>query len=168
MVQSLRINVYTRAFFDSPAVLRAVDAGVRKPLSKAGAFVRRRASSSIRRRDKVSEPGKPPSAHGDKLKKNILFAYDAPNQSVIVGPTKLNAVTAEDQPHTLEVGGTITIREKQLRPGGTWGPLFNRRSLRPGEAIRRRQIRVAARPYMSPALQAELPKFPELFANSIN
>lgn len=50
-------------FFDRKAVLAAVDKATLRVLSKFGAFVRRRAKSSIRKRKKASPPGQPPSSH---------------------------------------------------------------------------------------------------------
>jgi len=63
-------------FFDSPKVVRAVDRTTRRVLSKFGAFVRRTARSSIRKRKRISEPGSPPSSHSGLLKKFIFFGYD--------------------------------------------------------------------------------------------
>ena len=53
--------VTKQMFFDRAKVKNAVDKGVRKVLSKFGAFVRRTARSSIRKRKRVSAPGEPPS-----------------------------------------------------------------------------------------------------------
>ena len=66
-------------FFDRQAVKGRMTKANRKALSKAGAFIRRRARSSLRRRKKSSEPGRPPSVHtSDRVAtlKNILFAYE--------------------------------------------------------------------------------------------
>jgi len=48
-------------FFDREAVTSRVDPATRKVLSKFGAFVRRTAKGSIRRRRKAAPPGSPPS-----------------------------------------------------------------------------------------------------------
>ncbi len=78
------------AFFDRPKVIASLKKAKRKALSKAGAFVRKRARSSMRRRKGVSSPGSPPSAHsnGHSLK-TILFAYQPQSESTIVGPVQL-------------------------------------------------------------------------------
>ena len=46
-------------FFDREAVTSRVDPATRKVLSKFGAFVRRTAKGSIRRRRKAAPPGSP-------------------------------------------------------------------------------------------------------------
>lgn len=78
-----------------------------------------------------SKPGNPPFAHGTKSPiRLILFAYDAAEQSVVIGPvgtgTKPGIV-----PEVLEYGGTSVI-----------GP---------------RRVAVAARPNIVPAYQKNLP-----------
>src|SRR5690606_6172596 len=52
----------TELFFDRKAVTSRVDKATRKVLSRFGAFVRRTARSSIRKRKKTSQPGSPPSS----------------------------------------------------------------------------------------------------------
>jgi len=50
-------------FFDRKAVTSAVDRTERRVLSRFGAFVRRGAKSSIRKRKRAAEAGMPPSSH---------------------------------------------------------------------------------------------------------
>ena len=57
------IEAVKRTFFDRAAVQDAVDKATVRALSKMGAFHRRAQKSLVRYRKKVSEPGKPPSAH---------------------------------------------------------------------------------------------------------
>ena len=172
------------AFFDRPKVIKSLKAAKRKVLSKAGAFVRKRARGSMRRRKGVSPPGFPPSAHsqGNSLK-TILFAYQPQSESTIVGPVQLNQVnfTVESVTSTVpglhERGETAIIREYRYAPiNGTtdsanWRRVDGRRKYRnrPGFKLetRRRRARYPKRPFMRPALEAEAPKFPELFKNSI-
>jgi hypothetical protein len=161
-------------FFDRQAVTSQVDAATRKALSKAGAFVRRSSRSSIRRRKRVSRPGEPPSAHStDPVAsiKNILFAYEPQNQSVVIGPVRLNgkqvvggAIVSGTVPQTLEFGGTVGLREKRV--GKRWVSI-GRRKARPGQPTRIRKVKYAPRPFMGPALDREAPKFPTLWANSV-
>ena len=87
-------------FFDKD-LRTATDRGVKRALSKFGAFVRTRAKSSIRKRKKISEPGSPPSSHTGKLKRLIFFGYDAKNYSVVVGPVLFGSKRA---PEKLEFG----------------------------------------------------------------
>lgn len=200
-------------FFDSKKVLAAVERSKVKALSKAGAFVRRTARSSIRkpgktqqletrsvksrrgqRRRKSNEPGdritrlqygyakhglglavtrkmsrrdagqmigeaerasgivqqiipksrrgKAPLNRTGTLKNNIFFGYQDITASVFVGPVRMGPATAG----VLEHGGRVKI---------TRGP--NR-----GKTVSARN------PFMKPALEKEAPKFPGLFANTLN
>lgn len=129
------------AFFDTPKVMNKTTAAERRFLSRFGAFVRRRARGSIRKRKKASEPGKPPSAHGKKLKL-ILFSYDPTKKSVVAGPKKFSNTNA---PAGLEHGEKSTTQING----------------------RRRSIRVKPRPFMAPAFAHEKPKIPDLLKNSI-
>lgn len=199
----MRANFKVRAFFDSPKVIAATTEAERKVLSKAGAFVQRRARTSIRRRKSASQPGSPPSAHGDDLKTRIEFDYDFKTKGVVVGPVKLNKVqfatslfAQTSVPYTLEKGGPGLRVETRLA-----GPIteteWRRADYRRNETKHaislfretgRKQVtlnlqerggppvfvgfrvvrtQIAARPFMDPALIAERPKFPGLFANSI-
>jgi hypothetical protein len=161
-------------FFDRPAIQLAADRASRKVLSKAGAFVRRRARSSIRRRKGTSPAGGPPYAHSkDNVAtlKNILFGYDPAAQSVVIGPLRLNQyhylgpqLRAGTVPQLHEFGGRIGFREKRV--GKRW-VASGRRRPRPGQPVRVRIATYPARPFMGPALEKEAPNFPTLFHNSI-
>lgn len=151
-----------QAFFDRPKVVRALKSARRKNLSKAGAFVRQRAKTSIRpaprklgrdrkrryksRGAKVSAPGNPPFSHTKRLRKLIYFGYDQAADSVVVGPEGIGNSPA---PAALEHGGTS--KAVRIHKG--------RRT--------QRTIRVRRRPFMQPALEKEAPHFPDLWANSI-
>jgi hypothetical protein len=138
-----------KLFFDRKRVVDAVSRAERQKLSKAGAFVRRSARSSIRKRKKISAPGKPPTSHTGLLKRNIFFAYEPNRSSVVIGPVKLNKPSGA--PQLLEMGGTVRIRVAGR----------NKRK-------RARQLaRYKPRPYMGPALRKESPNFPNLFKDSV-
>ena len=130
-------------FFDREKVQRSVDAGTRKVLSKFGAFVRQRAKTSIRKRKGTSPPGSPPYSHVGLLRKFILFAYDPQRPSVVIGPTLLR--DDSQAPRLLEHGGTAVIEDR----GG------------------QRRARYRPRPFMRPALEAEMPRLPALWRNSV-
>lgn len=136
----------TQLFFDRPKVKRAVDAARRKVLSKGGAFIRQTARTSIRKRKGTSKPGSPPYSHVGLLRRFILFGYDRQSETVVIGPVVIKGSTA---PRVLEQGGTTTVTRR-----------------RRGKRTERR-VRVAARPYMNPALEKERPKLPELWRNSV-
>ncbi len=131
------------AFFDSSAVTDALDAGTRKVLSKFGAYVRTRARTSIRTRKKSAAPGSPPSSHAGDLKRLILFAYDAVNKSLVVGPVPFRKGEA---PSLLEHGGTTTVKTKT------------------GSKVKHYR----GNPFMAPAAKAEMPKFRDLLRGMVN
>jgi hypothetical protein len=135
-------------FFDTDRVKRAADTATRKVLSKAGAFIRTAAKSSIRKRKAISAPGQPPSSHTGLLKRFIFFGYDADRKTVVVGPMRLNQKIGA-APEALEHGGASTV-------------VTGRRNRR-----RKRRIHIKPRPFMGPAMQKELPKFQGLWAQSV-
>jgi hypothetical protein len=142
------------SFFDSDKVKRQLDRKTRRALSRFGAFVWRRAKSSIKYRDKTSAPGSPPSAHRSekftRIKKSKgkevskasspfrelrYFAWDDRTRSVVIGP-----VIFRKSPMVLKLhayGGSVRTR----RGLATYPK-------RPTEEL---------------ALKAELPKFTGLF-----
>lgn len=133
-------------FFDRQKVIRAVDKAKRRVLSRAGAFIRQAAKSSIRKRKGVSSPGSPPHSHTGLLRKLILFGYDRQRESVVVGPVGLRKSEA---PRVLESGGRTVIYRR-----------------RRGRLVKQR-VRIAARPYMRPALEKERPKMPKRWRNAV-
>jgi len=168
----------TRYFFDRPRVMRAVGEGAARGLGRWGAYIRRRARSSIRMRKRSSNPGEPPSAHTTEEPnlRTILFAYDINTKSMVVGPVRLNQVDNDASmrpvsglvPPTLEKGGDIIISEWQPSPGANWlrrDKRFRRRYQ--GKPTRNRRVRIAARPFMGPATNAEMPNAPSYFVNVI-
>jgi hypothetical protein len=134
-----------KLFFDRQAVISKVDAASRKVLSKFGAFVRRSAKSSIRKRKKPAPPGSPPSSHTGLLKKLIFFGYDPERQSVVIGPTRLNQEGRGEAPPLLEYGGKATL----VRRG------------------KKKRTTYKARPYMGPALEKEKPQLPAMWRGSV-
>jgi hypothetical protein len=143
----MRINLkVTRQFFDRGAVMSALDKATQRVFARFGAFVRRRAKSSIRKRKRTSAPGQPPSSHTGLLKKFIFFSYDREAQSVVIGPERLNQKSG-DAPPALEYGGTSRVTE-----GGR----------------RTRIIPVRERPYMGPAFEYEQREsLPKMWRDSV-
>jgi len=138
-------------FFDRPKVQRAVDRARRRALSKAGAFVRQRARTSMRRWRGSSAPGSPPHAHEGSLRRLLFFAYDPSADSVVVGPVGFRR---SDAPNTLEFGGAATVTRRRNRRDGK-------------RVVESRRVRIEARPYMGPALRKELPNLPKPWASSV-
>jgi len=187
-------------FFDKEGkanpLLKSLDKAARDILSRFGAFVRRTAKSSIRKRKRISAPGKPPSSHTGLLKNFIFFGYDATKQSVVVGPIRLN--TRVNAPEVLEYGGTVSFGAAkkifrkvggagEIRIGGRvsattkknrFGAMVTYGKLRTqAQADRANELQtllyggitatIAARPYMHPALTKELPKLPAMWRDSV-
>ena len=145
---NFKIDQLKSSFFDSAKVVSALDKATRKALSKFGAFVRTSARSSIRRRKGISKPGNPPNSHQGDLKK-ILFAYDAQRQSVVVGPLRFSGKRGFAT-KALEHGGTMVVERKRK------------------SRVIQKTVQVAARPFMAPAFQKNLPQLPELWRNQLN
>ena len=139
----MKINQAKGLFFDRPAVTSAADRAERRVLSRFGAFVRRGARSSIRKRKATSQPGSPPSSHVGLLKRNIFFVYEPQRSNVVIGPILLNNGT--DAPALLEHGGSVTRRRRKKRVRMTYRP----------------------RPYMGPAFEREKPKLPAMWRDSV-
>ncbi|OQB78385.1 MAG: hypothetical protein BWX88_05189 [Planctomycetes bacterium ADurb.Bin126] len=140
----IRFDKMKAMFFDRKAVVGAVDRATRKVLSKFGAFVRKTARHSIRKRKSVSKPGNPPSSHVGLLKRLIFFGFDTTRKSVVIGPTPLRGTPVA--PPLLEYGGRT------------------RRKDRKGKGV---TAKYKARPYMGPAFQKEKSKLPALWAGSV-
>lgn len=138
-------------FFDRPRVQMAVSHANRRVLSRAGAFVRTRARTSMRKRRGTSPPGQPPYAHEGSLRRMILFGYEPSRETVLVGPVGFRSSTV---PNVLEFGGRTTVVRR-------------RRSARRGPRVVKTRVRIAARPYMAPALNKERPNLPALWRNSV-
>jgi len=138
-------------FFDRPRVQKAVSHANRRALSRAGAFVRTRARTSMRKRRGTSRPGQPPYAHEGSLRRMILFGYEPSRETVVVGPVGFRS---SDAPNVLEFGGRTTVVRR-------------RRSSRRGQRVIKTRVRIAARPYMVPALDKERPNLPALWRNSV-
>lgn len=154
-------------FFDREKVIRQVDRAKRAALSKSGAFVRRSAKSSIRKRKKVSRPGQPPSSHEGSLRRLIMFGYDPSAGSVVAGPLKFGNT---DAPRNLEFGGRTTVtryRYKHTRSGATDASFRgeDRRGVR--RTRERIQVRIRPRPFMGPALEREARRMPQMWRNSV-
>jgi hypothetical protein len=139
----IKLSDAKRLFFDRAAVTSAADRGMRKVLSKFGAFVRQTARTSIRKRKAISEPGQPPSSHTGLLKRNIFFVFSPETRSVVIGPILLNNRT--DAPRLLEHGDTVVRRRRNRRVRMTY----------------------EARPFMGPAFEREQQQLPALWKNSV-
>ena len=139
----MKLDAAKGLFFDRARVTNAVDRTTRKNLSRFGAFVRKRARSSIRKRRRISNPGQPPSSHTGLLKRNIFFVYEPARRSVVIGPVLLNS--SSGAPELLEHGGTVVRKVGGRRVRMTYQP----------------------RPYMGPAFETEQDNLSRLWRNSV-
>lgn len=110
-------------FFDRQKVLVAVSKENAKKLSKAGAFIRQRAKTKLRRRKNAAAAGQPPSVHSRDRRANlkfILFGLNADWESVVIGPVglqtkRLRDASAQTVPELMEFGGTARVKDKRVR-----------------------------------------------------
>ena len=185
MAVNFEFKAFKKGFFDRAAIESQLSKQERARLSKIGAFIRRRAKSSIRKRKKPSPPGKPPSSHTGVLKDFIFFAYDSERRSVVVGPTKTNQRNAfaiasagrvKTIPGVLEFGGQVGMHEVFLRNRHTGGGEWVRLNFRARQGSYRSafdsqgkprptRIRKASyppRPFIGPVGRAEAGRFREI------
>lgn len=136
---------YAKAnFFDRSAVLDRVDRAKTSVLSRFGARVRRRAKRSFKRRAGASLPGAPPHSHSGLIERFILYSYDRESSSVVIGPTLIARPTGA--PETLEYGGYADV------------PMGHGKT---------EKVFIRPRPYMGPAMRAELPKLEPMWRDSV-
>ncbi|MCY2968423.1 MAG: hypothetical protein NT069_33160 [Planctomycetota bacterium] len=154
----------TSFFFDSEKVIAATDKAERRNLSKAGAFIRRSARSSIRKTKKTSLPGQPPRSHVGLLRDRLFFEYDISARAVVAGPEKAKPANV---PQLLEYGGSLVIREVYSERAQKWYRQNSRFRNQLNWPHRTRTVQFEARPYMFPAYKANESKFPELWRDSI-
>jgi hypothetical protein len=143
-VVNLGFKAAKAGFFDREKVLGSLDRATRKVLSRFGAFVRTRARTSIRRRKGTSPAGRPPYSHVGLLRNLIFFAYDFDKRAVVIGPVLINSPTGA--PENLEYGGDANL---------------------PIAGGRTRRVTIQPRPFMGPALDAELPGLPAMWQDSV-
>lgn len=111
------------AFFDRQKVLDSERRDNLRRLSKAGAFLRTRARSKLRRRKKPAKPGQAPSVYSRDPRatlKFILFGLGEDDNSVLIGPVvlsgaRLKSSSAETVPELMERGGTSEVDGQRAR-----------------------------------------------------
>lgn len=154
MNTGLTIQQFRRCFFDRQPVVSAVDRTKKRVLNRFGAYVRRTARQSIRKRKRVSRPGEPPSSRKGQLRRFLCYGYEPGRDSVVIGPAKLSR-SRFSIPEILEHGGVSTVRVRSHK---------DRRGRR---RRTRRQVAYAARPFMQPAFEQEQQKLPQLWKDAL-
>jgi len=151
-------------FFDTKEVINALDRASIKILNEFGRNVRKAALASIPYADKASSPGSPPHTHRSRslkrtskktgkvrirsvslLRELLYYKYDVNTKSVVIGPERAYSTIDPDSLPALEFGGTARISDH--------GKL--------------RTAKIAARPFMGPALELERPGLAPMWENSI-
>lgn len=156
-------------FFDRKEVIDNVEKDERRALVQVGAYIRKVARNSLRRRKKSAQPGNPPSVYSRDSKltlKNILFFYDKQNASVKVGPVQFTQ--SDDAPGLLELGGVKTVREeRRIYPDGRKSSWRRKSVKRPSRLddweTRTTRYTYSAFPFMGPALERAEPRVLEIF-----
>lgn len=154
-------------FFDRAAVQKAVDRGMLRALSRLGAYVRRAAQTSMRRRKNgVSPPGSPPFAKAGDVRDKLFFSYDPVTKSVISGPLGYRKSVV---PHLHEFGGSVNGDGRVLllknSPGRDATGRFVSKGVR--RVVLKGRVHYPPRPFMRPALEKVLPKFASAFRGSV-
>lgn len=173
------INFKAKLFFDRKAVIDRVGAAKAKVLGRIGAFIKRRAQTSMpyRKEGKASAPGKPPFAHkggrGPLLRKFLFSVYDPGKDTVVVGPERM---LKGEAPPLEEYGGQVK-RTKVIESGRkAHTPLqakaFRAKVLSGQIKPKKKPTKVytakyPARPFMATALAKEVTKIPDRWKNSI-
>lgn len=132
-------------FFNSAAVIKAVDKGTRAVLGHFGGFVRKVARRSMRKGKGASPPGKPPKVHTGLIKNFLFYGFDPAKRSVVVGPALVRMGSRRD---------TLTVPELQEEGGS--------RRTTGGETLR-----YPARPFMEPAFDKGIAAMDNFWRDSI-
>ena len=143
-------------FFDSAAVLRAVDRAKRRAMVRQGQLIRTIAKRSIRKRKGASRPGEAPHSHRGHLRRFLFYSYDRLRQTVVIGPTALSARAIV--PPLLEAGGAVKSKRGRLISDGKGGQRWVARGVR--QTYR-------PRPFMGPALAKAKPYLAETFRGTV-
>ena len=184
-----KLDPSRKIFMDLTAVRTPIDRASRQVHSRFGAFVRKKAKWSIRKRKKSSVAPAPPSSHTGFLKRLIVFNVENNGRNVVIGPLLMGRRVVDGSPiggmtvpEVLEKGGSISVDEYQFdyTPNGRsqviamgidpdrWRRVGRKRPLRYRmKTTRRRTLSIAARPFMQPAFDAELPKLAGMWADSV-
>lgn len=148
------------SFFDRDAVMKAVDADIRKKLGWFGGYCRKTARSLLKDVDGPSNPGEPPHIHtiyirrhigwarkrlavpraAHLFKDSVLYSYDSRLQRVVIGPFLFNGGNPDNPvPAILEYGGTQIVKR--------------------GAKRERVVAHYRARPYMQPSFEKTIEAF---------
>ncbi len=137
---------------------------------------------SLERPFASSKPGEPPRGRTRRLRRSIFFAFDPHTNSAVVGPIRFPGSRSAHAPSVLEFGGESTVTLLKTRHKKHKGqPATD--AQREGLLKARREgklkptagdtetievpVRIAARPYVGPALNVVRPRIAPQFRNLI-
>ena len=156
----MQLAAQLKTFVDRADVQAALEKSGMRLLGRLGAFIRRRAQTSMRKRKKPSPPGKPPSVHSGQLRRFIFFGAEVAGgvPTLVVGPTLFGRRQSPVTPELHEAGGTrhlpartATFKQTPGRDGRGRYKAAGVRTVRlPAEGVS-----YPARPTMGPARDAE-------------
>ncbi len=171
MQVKMNLEAFKASFFDRKKIQDAIGKASQQNLSKAGRFIRQRAKTSMlyRKPGKASPAGSPPYAHRDGkgalLRKFLFYGFDTATKTVVVGSAALGKAEA---PNLEEFGGnakrTRVVRQVSTRRASPAQKREFIRRIKTGEIVRNKAptkvvtVTYPQRPYMGPALQAEIAK----------
>lgn len=159
------------AFFDREKVVKAIRSSNRRKLSRVGSFVRNRVRTDIlrrgtkkTRRQNARRDGMPPLIYSHDsfaTLKNVLFAYNAASESVVIGPRAVDSLRLKDSsekyvPGLLEHGGTAVL--SQILRGAEWQTISAKAADKPWNRWNLREVKAtyAKHPFMGPGLKKEV------------
>ena len=129
--------------FEDDMILDLVEKSKARGARKVGFQTKTEATKSIIDNPRPSVPGSPPNSHTGILRRFIRYDYDPSVSAVVAGPVLLQR-RSKDAAVAMEKGGN-------------------------SQTTRGRTIRVAARPFMSPAFADVLSNsVPEVFENTFH
>lgn len=129
--------------FDEDLIAEAIRRAEARGGRRIGFLTRDAAQRSLVDAPGTSSPGDPPHSHDGTLRRFMLYAWSAASRSVVIGP-KLLKKKSRDAASALEHGGF-------------------------SEDTKGRSQRVAARPFMRPALERTLARsMSDAFLNSVS
>lgn len=170
---ALDLRAATKFFLDRAELARKVEKGRLRVLARFGAFVRRSAKSSIRKRKATSKPGQPPTDRKGDLKRLIVFGVDPATRSVVVGPLVFTGARRQRRmaQELLEYGGTVPGDGRAVwltnEPGRDATGRFVSEGRR--KVVFDGSLRYRPRPFMGPAFAKETAnsKLAPLLSNSV-
>jgi len=165
------MHAMAKSFFDREAVIKAVNAAELKALRYQGGYVRKAAQESIRngkgkgKSRRSSKPGETPRSQTGRLRRFIMFAHDRSTNSVVVGPATLGG--KGKVPQVLEYGGISRIALTRPKLGKGHKASGAKRRFRWEKTGQFKNVVIARRPFMGPALTRSGPKLAAIWRDSI-